>query len=180
MRFYGLFAAGLAAVSGWGQTPCDCDPARPETLKERQCSLCMEAEKQPAEVKVFFLKDVNPRKPNRTLALPRRHLPGLHLMSEMSAEERTELWTATIAKAKELWGDEWAAGYNGDKVRTQCHTHIHIGKLLPGVEWGPFVEVSTAAEIPVPKVDGVWIHPVAGGKLHVHTGDQINETVLLR
>ena len=35
------------------------------------------------------------------------------------------------------------------------------------------------AQIPTPGVDGYWIHPV-NGKLHVHTGEQVCETVLLR
>jgi hypothetical protein len=27
---------------------------------------------------------------------------------------------------------------------------------------------------------GLWVHPVQGGKLHVHLNEQICETVLLR
>ena len=149
-------------------------------MKARQCSLCVEAEKQPADVKYFFLKDANPRKANRTLILPRRHIQGLHLMAEMSPDERLELWTAAIAKAKELWGANWAVAYNGDKVRTQCHLHVHIGKLLPAVEAGDFIEISSPAQIPAPIVDGLWIHGTPEGKMHVHTGEQITETVLLR
>ncbi len=149
-------------------------------MKDRQCSLCNEAEKQPASAAVFFLRDANPRKPNRWLALPRRHTEGIHRMSDLSVGERAELWSAAIAKAREVWGDNWAVAYNGDLVRTQCHTHIHIGKLLPGVEAGEFIEVGSAAQIPAPKVDGFWIHPAANGRMHVHTGEQITETVLLR
>ena len=66
---------------------CSCDPARPETLEARQCGLCREAEKQPAGIKVFFLKDANPTKPNRLLILPRKHYPGPHSLAEMSPEE---------------------------------------------------------------------------------------------
>ena len=36
-----------------------------ETLDARPCSLCREAEKQPADTRIFFLKDVNPTKPGR-------------------------------------------------------------------------------------------------------------------
>jgi diadenosine tetraphosphate (Ap4A) HIT family hydrolase len=181
MRIFGLFAVLLlAAACASGETSCACDPANPETLKQRQCSLCVESERQPADLRVFFLKDANPRKPNRTLALPRSHKSGLHPMDELSTDERIELWTAAIGKAKELWGDQWAVAYNGDKVRTQCHLHIHVGKLLPGVEAGEFVEISTIAEIPPTKGYGMWIHPSGNGKMHVHTGEQIAETVLLR
>ena len=149
-------------------------------MSARQCSLCGEAEKQPAAPGVFFLKDINPRKPNRTLALPRKHSDNLHSLAEMAPAERTQLWTAAIARAKELWGADWAVAYNGDKVRTQCHTHVHIGKLLPGVEAGTFVEVAKVEDIPAPPGDGVWVHAVANGKMHAHTGEQITETVLLR
>ena len=101
-------------------------------------------------------------------------------MAELTADERTAVWTAAIDKARELWGDGWAIAYNGDLVRTQCHTHIHIGQLLPGVEAGEFVEVARPADIPKPIVEGFWIHPSAEGKFHVHKGEQITETVLLR
>jgi hypothetical protein len=180
MRLFGLSAVFLAAVCVQAATPCTCDASHPETLKARECSLCAEAEKQPATPAVFFLKDANPRKPNRMLALPRHHTSGLHPLADLDGPARLELWTAAIAKAKELWGDDWAVAYNGDKVRTQCHAHIHIGKLLPAVEAGKFIEISSPAQIPAPTGDGFWIHPTADGKMHVHTGEQITETVLLR
>jgi diadenosine tetraphosphate (Ap4A) HIT family hydrolase len=161
------------------QTPCPCDPAKPETMKERQCSLCVEAEKQPDDDGVFFLKDINPRKPNRWLALPRTHTHGLHPLSSLSAEQRTRLWSAAIERAKQMWGKDWAVAYNSDRVRTQCHTHLHLGKLLPGVETPDFVVVNTPAEIPVSDGDAMWIHEV-DGKIHVHRGEYIAETVLLR
>lgn len=177
MRFLSFALAAIIPLAA--ETPCRCDPAQPETMKARECSLCAEAEKQPPDVHVFFLKDINPRKPNRLLILPRRHTPELHPIAELPVEERTRFWTAAIEKAKSLWGPDWAVAYNGDRVRTQCHAHAHIGKLLPGVEAGDFVVVNSPAEIPVPKTEAIWIHPVEG-KLHVHTGEQIAETVLLR
>jgi diadenosine tetraphosphate (Ap4A) HIT family hydrolase len=180
MRLSFLAIAALAlAVALPGATPCHCDPAQPETLKARECSLCAEAEKQPSDAGIFFLKDANPRKPNRLLALPRMHTPEHHPLAELPPDLRVRFWTAAIEKAKELWGPDWAVAYNGDGVRTQCHAHIHIGKLLPGVEFGDFVVVNSPAEIVVPPGEGVWVHPV-DGKLHVHTGEQITETVLLR
>jgi diadenosine tetraphosphate (Ap4A) HIT family hydrolase len=173
----------LAALPVFCQmVDCACDPANPESMKARQCSLCAEADKHPEGTTAFFLKDINPRKPNRYLALPKVHTPKGHRLADLTADQRTALWTAAIAKAKELWGDKnWGLAINGDKVRTQCHTHIHISRLLPGVDWGDnFVEVSSPAEIPVPGEDGLWIHPSANGKLKVHRGEQVTETVLLR
>jgi hypothetical protein len=98
----------------------------------------------------------------------------------MTAAERTRLWTAAVQKARELWGEDWGIAINGDTARTQCHTHIHIGRLLKGVETDHFVVVDGPAQIPVPEEGyGLWIHP-AGGKLHVHLGERNTETVLLR
>ena len=169
-----LTAAGVANVAH-----CACDASKPATLTSRDCSLCVEAEKHPPEPFVFFIKDANPHKPNRLLALPRIHTPGPHALAALTPEQRTELWTAAIDKAKQLWGDRWGLAYNGDKVRTQCHAHIHIGRLIPGVETNNFIVVNGPSEIPLPNGDGFWIHP-QDGKLHVHLGEQITETVLLR
>lgn len=176
-----MLAALLVSTFGANaQTQCACDPKNPETLKARECGLCAEAEKQPLDGGIFFLKDINPRKPNRLLALPREHMTtGMHRIGDLPAASRAALWREAIAKAKSLWGEKWAIAYNGDLVRTQCHVHVHIGRIIPGVEWGTFLEVASADEIPVPGVDGYWIHSV-GAKLHVHTGEQVTETVLLR
>jgi diadenosine tetraphosphate (Ap4A) HIT family hydrolase len=172
----------LAALTLNADTNCACDASQPETLKARQCSLCAEAEKQPPEQVVFFLKDANPRKPNRLLALPRAHAPGQHRMADLPAEVQTALWTAAVAKAQELFPQgDWGIAFNGDHVRTQCHTHVHIGHLLPGIETSNFIVVDNAAAIPPPPdANGYWIHPAEGGKLHIHRGEQITETVLLR
>ena len=160
---------------------CACDVSNPQTLGGRECALCKEAEAQPPEAPVFFLKDNNPRKPNRWLALPRAHGKGGHGFADMTPAQRTGFWTAAIARARELWGDGWGLAYNGDQARTQCHAHIHIGKLLQGIETDNFVVVSGPDKIPLPKDGtGLWVHPVEGGKLHVHLGEQICETVLLR
>src|SRR5574340_204718 len=104
---------------------CACDPAKPETMQARECGLCREAERHPPDTKIFFLKDTNPRKPNRWLALPRAHAAAGHHLDEMPDKERIALWAAAIGKAKELWGDEWGVAYNGEMVRTQCHAHLH-------------------------------------------------------
>jgi hypothetical protein len=160
---------------------CVCDPAKPESFGARQCSLCKEAEAHPQDAGVFFLKDINPRKPNRMLALPRVHAKDNHTIASLPPDIRTSLWKAAIEKARSLHGDRWALALNGDEVRTQCHTHIHIGKLIDGVETEWFIVVDGPEQIPAPQDGtGLWVHPAADGKLHVHTGEQITESVLLR
>jgi diadenosine tetraphosphate (Ap4A) HIT family hydrolase len=156
---------------------CACDPGRPETMEARPCSLCREAEKQTADVKVFYLKDTNPTKPNRWLVLPRIHPRSIELLND---DLRVQLWNAAIAKAKSLFDDQWAIAYNAPSVQTQCHVHVHIGKLIPGVETSQFVVATKIEDIPVPaRGEGLWIHP-QGNLFHVHTGEQITETVLER
>ena len=149
-------------------------------MRVRQCSLCNEAEKQRADTEIFFLKDINPRKPNRWLALPRAHGTGLHHLHDLSPKVRNALWAAAIRKAEEMWGDEWGIAYNGEKVRTQCHTHVHIGKLMKGVEMPNFIVVTNVSQIPAREGEGIWIHPVGKGRYHVHLGEQTTETALMR
>lgn len=177
----GILAALIAPAAFAAIDVCGCNPADPESLKVRVCSLTNEATQQPETIEFFFLKDINPRKANRTLALPRRIVSGeLHQLSHLTPAERTAYWKAAIAKARDLWGEEWGLAYNGVKVRTQCHLHIHIGKLLKGVDSGKAILVNRPEEIPVPKDGtGLWIHPV-GNRIKVHLGEQICETVLLR
>ena len=174
-----FLAAGISASAAIDR--CGCDPSNPESLKERYCSLTNEAGKHPEGMDIFFLKDANPRKTNRTLVMPRRVLAGeMHELRHLSQPERDQLWREAITKAKELWGDNWGVAYNGVKVRTQCHLHLHIGKLLKGVDSGKAIYVRRLEDIPVPKDGtGLWIHP-AGNRLKVHLNEQICETVLLR
>jgi hypothetical protein len=173
-------SALLASFSAAAQVKCDCDPARPETMQVRQCSLCAEAEKHPPEQGIFFLRDNNPRKPNRWLALPRQHAGANHPLESMPAAERAALWKAAAEKGRELFGDGWGIAYNGSKVRTQCHTHIHIGRLIRApIETGKPLIVTSFDQIPNPNGAGIWVHPV-GRKYHVHVGEQICETVLAR
>lgn len=159
---------------------CVCDLSNPAVAVTRTCSLCLEAEKHPASEPAFLLKDNDPTKPNRWLALPRRHYDGPNPLAKMSAADRLAMWTAAIAKGRELWGDGWAVALNGDMARRQCHEHVHIGKLLDGNESADGGYVDGPAELPViADGAGLWFHPV-GARLHVHTGEQINETVLMR
>jgi hypothetical protein len=159
---------------------CACEPTQPASLEARECGLCREAEKQPHETEVFFLKDINPRKPTRWLALPRVHSHVGHPLHKLPKELRAKLWKGAIAKARELWGDQWGLAYNAHTVRTQCHTHIHIGKLLLGLSPGKYIDVDSPEQIPAPADDtGLWVHPV-GSKLRVHYGEGITETTLMR
>jgi len=170
-----LLPAGLADVRS-----CACDPAKPETMEARECSLCRVAESQPEGTRFFFVRDANPNKPNRLLVLPRFHRRNPQDLSEMTAEERTAYWTAAIAKARQLWGDDWGLAINSLDRRTQCHMHIHIGKLRQGVENETFVVVDGPASISLPReADGMWVHP-AGRRLHVHSGDPAPELLLER
>ena len=146
---------------------CECLVSNLAEMEQRVCALCAAAERQPAYETVFFLKDSNPSKPNRILALPRVHGPGEHLLSSLPPEVRLELWSAAIARAQELWGSDWAIASNSPEKRTQCHTHLHIGKLLPGQENEAFTVVDGPADIPAPSDNGILVHPV-GGRLHCH------------
>ncbi len=100
---------GVAVCLGADVRNCACDPAKPESMAARECGLCREAESQPADVAVFFLKDINPRKPNRWLALPRAHA---HAFDDMTAEARTALWNASknLQKTSEKCGFSPARG----------------------------------------------------------------------
>jgi len=183
-------AAMVRLLAGWvifvaaplyAEIPaCACDPDDAASLKARQCSLTREALAQPESLAVFFLKDANPSKPNRTLALPRKVHRSVHSLADMSAAERAELWGEAIRKAKELWGGEWGLAVNGDDMRTQCQPHIHVGKFLPAAERDGGILVDGPENIPVPRDGtGLWVHP-KDGKLHVHLGEDLTETVLLR
>jgi diadenosine tetraphosphate (Ap4A) HIT family hydrolase len=159
---------------------CACDVARPETMEVRECSLCRAVEAQPREPAFFAIRDASPNKPNRWLAVPRFHVRNPEDLAGMTAEQRAAYWTVAIAKARELWGDGWGLAINSLALRTQCHMHIHIGKLRDGVEDSHFVTVAGPADIPLPREgDGMWVHP-AGGKLHVHWGNEAPELLLER
>ena len=159
---------------------CQCDVTHPETLEPRECSLCKEAEKHPADLPFFAIRDASPNKPNRWIMLPRFHGNNPQQLREMTSEQRTGYWTAAIAKAHELWGEEWGIALNSTERRTQCHMHLHIGKLLPDAENDRFVVVDKPADLPVPRDgDGMWIHP-AGGRLHAHIEEPAGELKLQR
>jgi len=161
-----LGEAGAALMTRRVGSRVDCDPHDSGHLERTPVLPVRAGGKQPRGTMVFFVPDSSPRKPDRWLALPVVHSPGMHQMSALPADVRTELWRAAIGKAKELWDDHWAVAYNAEPLHTQCHVHIHIGKLIDGVEWGEFKVVDGPDQIPLPGPDGLWIHPV-DGKLHV-------------
>jgi len=183
MHWYRIWAAAallLLPVTRADVRNCLCDVARQETLEARECSLCKEAEKQPADVPYFFLRDTNPNKPHRLLVLPRFHGNPAQQLQEMTPEQRTAYWRAAIGKARETWGEDWGIALNSTERRTQCHLHIHIGKLLPDKENDRFVVVDGPEAIPVPRDgDGIWIHPV-GTRYHAHTEEPMGELKLQR
>jgi hypothetical protein len=130
-------------------------------------------------VLAFSIPDNSKLKPNRWLALPRIHTPGkMEMLGDLPAETRKALWAEAIARGQLLWGEHWGLAINGVAVRSQCHLHIHIGRLIDGVEFGDFTVVNDPSEIPDSGEMGIWVHPVAG-KLHVHR-EMSPETVLLR
>ena len=169
-----VLSTGLADVRN-----CVCEPTRPDTMQSRECSLCRAADAQAGDAQFFVIRDANPNKPNRWLALPRFHGRNPQDLPGMTAEQRTAYWTVAIQKGQELWGEAWGLAVNSLERRTQCHMHIHIGKLADGSEDDSFITVDGPARIPLPQEgDGMWVHPTSG-KLHVHSGNQAPELLLL-
>jgi diadenosine tetraphosphate (Ap4A) HIT family hydrolase len=176
-----LFLLLIAASAVRGDVrDCVCDLASPAIAETRGCSLCIEAEKHPVAEAMFVVKDSDPKKPNRWLVLPRVRYDGANPLSRMSAPERLAMWKSAIAKGHEVWDNAWAVAMNGDIARRQCHAHVHVGKLLDGMESGDGIYVDGPEQLPaIADGTGLWFHP-AGSRLHVHAGEQINETVLMR
>lgn len=172
-----IFAPGLL----WGDvSACACDWSNPELMKARNCSLSNEALKQPGNVEFFILKDINPRKPGRWLALPRKPGSGAHDLYQLPRDERARLWRFAMAEAEKLFpGRAWGLAYNGSKVRTQCHLHIHIGRWVPAARTSKFRLVRRVEDIPALEEGGVLLYPVPEGFM-VLTGEQIMETALVR
>jgi diadenosine tetraphosphate (Ap4A) HIT family hydrolase len=167
-----LLIAFVADIRG-----CVCDPVRPETMQGRECGLTLEATHQAADTAVFFIKDANPTKPNRWLAIPHALR---HSLNEMTPEERSAYWSAAIEKARSLWQDQWGIAINSYERRTQCQLHAHIGKLLDTTDRSGGILVDRVSDIPVPpEGTGIWIHP-EGSKLRVHSGEAAPETGLMR
>jgi CDP-diacylglycerol pyrophosphatase len=181
MRWYRTVAAvglSLLPATQADVRNCLCDVARPEMLEARECSLCKEAERQPVDVQYFCVRDASANKPNRWLVLPRFHGNHPQQLQEMTAEQRTGYWRVAMAKAHDVWGEDWGIALNSTEKRSQCHIHIHIGKLLPDQENDRFVMVDGPESIPVPRDgEGLWVHPV-GSRYHAHTEEPAGELKL--
>ena len=173
-----LLFSGPSFAQDWAAT-CVCDYTS-HSFPGRNCGLSEIVDKAPADLMVVFVKDNSLNKPNRWLALPRRPTSGKpQTLGDITPAERAELFRQAIVRARELWGERWGLAMNGIRSRGQCQTHVHIGRLLDGVEWGDFKEISSPEEIPDPGDLGLWIHPVANGKMHVHV-EMVTESVLAR
>ncbi len=157
---------------------CPCDHSRPESLASRVCGLCRTAEEEDAEF--YFLKDINPHKPNRYLALPKAHSRDLQGPSNLSDGERSRYWRAAIEEAKGLYSHQWGLAANGHFFRTQCHAHIHIGSLSRLLEHADGQLFDDPADFPnVDLEQGIWVHPL-DGRYCVHLDRDLAEVVLVR
>ena len=175
-----LFVGGfvISASPPLPAVGCPCDHADAASMGPRVCSLCKTAERQTEDV--YFLKDINPAKPNRYLALPRAHADGLQAVGEMPPAERTRVWTAAIARAEELFGARWGLAHNSYFFRTQCHAHIHMGPLSPEVRDENGTLYDRPGDFPAVGAEkGMWIHP-KDGKYCVHLDRDLAEIVLIR
>jgi diadenosine tetraphosphate (Ap4A) HIT family hydrolase len=176
-----IFLAGGLFIMASPPMPvvgCPCDHSQKDSMQDRVCSLCRTAEEQSEDV--YFLKDINPRKPNRYLALPRAHASGLQAVGELPAAERERVWTAAIAKARELFGERWGLAENSYFFRTQCHAHIHMGPLNPDLDDSTGTLYARPADFPAVGAEkGMWLHP-KDGKYCVHLDRDLAEIVLVR
>lgn len=158
---------------------CPCDHATPESLAARVCSLCKTAEERSGEP-VYFLKDINPHKPNRYLALPKAHGSGFQSTSSLTPALRARLWESAVKRAEKLFPGRWGIAENSHFFRTQCHAHLHIGPLSPEVEDSGGTLYDSTADFPNPAPQGgMWLHP-KDGKYCVHLDRDLAEIVLLR
>lgn len=185
-RFGWLRLAGVAGLACWALVPlvpmpvvsCPCDHADAGTLASRVCSLCGTAEQHTDEI--YFLKDINPHKPSRYLALPKSHSSGFQSTTDLSASLRADLWRRAADRAEQLYPGRWGLAQNSHYFRTQCHAHIHIGPLSPEVEDVGGTLYRTTSEFPdVGPEQGMWLHPKDGG-FCVHLDRDLAEIVLVR
>jgi len=142
------------------------------------CRLCVAADKQPRYEIVFAMKD--PARQTQWLALPRGKYEGANPLLKMTEAERIALWSLALQKASELWGSGWAIAMNGAMTETQCHASVHIGRFLPEKELDHGAYIDGIEDLPVNfDARGLWFHPVAG-RLHVHTGEEDADRVLVK
>lgn len=164
--------SGEDAPRLWGPlAPCDCDHSRPESLADRNCALCRVVEAR--EGGLLLVKDIDPEKPNRWLALPRRHAAATRQsITDLSGDERRELAAFSVREAERLFPGRWALAVNPAAERSQCHLHVHLGPRRDdalctnaGIHVGEPGRILDA----VASDGSVWAHPEPGGGYHVHT-----------
>ena len=173
-----LLAASVLLLASPPVVSCPCDHDRPETLTARVCSLCKEAAARSTEF--FFLKDINPHKPHRYLALPKAHDRDLQSVGALGADQRERYWRAAIAKAEELYPGGWGLASNGYLFRTQCHAHLHMGPLSPDVDDSGGTLYEDPKDFPhTGPEQGVWVHP-KDGRYCLHLDRALAEVVLER
>ena len=171
-----LFA--LVPLAPMPVVECPCDHAEAGSMQSRVCSLCGTAERATDEV--YFLKDINPHKPNRYLALPKAHRAGYQSTADLSPRLRAELWRKAAVRGEELYPGRWGLAQNSHFFRTQCHAHLHIGPLSPEVQDTDGTLYSSVEEIPdVGPEQGIWLHPKQNG-FCVHLDRDLAEIVLVR
>ncbi len=184
MAPFRLLAAAAAAC--WALIPlvpmpvvdCPCDHADPESLSPRVCSLCGTAEE--ASEEIYFLKDINPHKPNRYLALPKSHGSGFQSTAHLPSESRARLWQRAAERAENIYPGRWGLAQNSHFFRTQCHAHIHIGPLSPEVEDTGGTLYESVGEFPnVGPEQGIWVHP-KNRAFCLHLDRDLAEVVLVR
>ncbi len=157
---------------------CPCDHAASESLQLRVCSLCKTAEDHSGPI--YFLKDINPHKPNRYLALPKTHGSGFQSTSSLAPALRAQLWKSAIERAEDIFPGRWGIAENSHFFRTQCHAHLHIGPLSPEVEDSDGSLYDSTADFPNPAPrGGMWLHPKDGAYC-VHLDRDLAEIVLVR
>lgn len=175
----GLFImlSGIGVSEPMPVVECPCDHAEPSSMQPRVCSLCKTAEKHSGPV--YFLKDINPLKPNRHLALPTAHESGSQSTSSLTPELRAQLWKGAIEHGEELFPGRWGVAENSHFFRTQCHAHLHIGPLSPEIEDTGGTVYESIEDFPnlAPR-RGMWLHP-KDGKYCVHLDRDLAEIVLL-
>ena len=179
----GAAAALLCFAGAWiaASRPvvdCPCDHTAPESLQPRVCSLCKTAEDRSGPI--YFLKDINPHKPNRYLALPKAHGSGFQSTSSLAPALRAQLWLGAIERAEELFPGRWGIAENSHFFRTQCHAHLHIGPLSAEVDDSDGALYDSTADFPNPAPrGGMWLHP-KNGAYCVHLDRDLAEIVLVR
>ena len=157
---------------------CPCDHSRHESLRARVCGLCETAERE--QSRVVLLKDISPDKPSRHLALPKAHGAGFQSTAHIPDRMRAEVWREAARRAEELYPGNWGVAQNGQFFRTQCHAHLHIGPLSPGVEdcgGQPYLRFEDFPNVGPER--GIWMHPKEGAYC-VHLDRDLAEAVLLR